>query len=229
MKISDFFGQINEQLGGPDNSGIRGQGAKRPPVSRLSVFPYDRDVSYGQPAGNDRDTSSAGPSFHGLTPKDTEHFSLSLLDLEEIVNEFIGAPQLPSKGDTSNAPSPIPGMGGAWAVDPKKPWDEEPEITDEGVPFDPSEIEPEPVPTNFASWRDQTDDDLENKLDRVWGREDNTNFVQSTDFGQPDFHVISPDPWSVVNQHLSSRGLYGYLPKESAWDRISGMTSKKRR
>lgn len=225
MNISEFF-QLNENPGRPDASGIRGSGVSRPQVSRLSVFPYDRDVSYGQPAGNDRGTSSSGPSFHGLTPKDTEHFSLSLLDLEEIVNEFIGAPQLPSKGGTSNAGSAIPGVGGAWSNRPIKSWDPEPEITDE---FDPQIPDPEPVATNFASWRDQTDDDLENKLDRVWGREDNTNFVQSSDFGQPDFHIISPDPWSCVNQHLTSRGLYGYLPRESAWDRISGMTSKKRR
>ena len=243
MKLSLILERFNEALGGPDDSGIRARGVPRKPDRRLPDFPYDRDMSYGQPAGNDRGTSSAGSSHHPITPKDTEHFSLSILDLEEIIKEFTGAPMQASKGDTSNQGSAIPGMGGSWSNRPKKPWDKAKEITDHPVKdpdvtydnvsersFNPQIPEVEPIPhSNFTPMRSQTDDDLENRLNGIWGREDNMNFVQSKDFGQPDFHMVGGDPWSVINQHLSSRGLYGMLPKESAWDRVSGMANRKKR
>jgi hypothetical protein len=94
--------------------------------------------------------------------------------------------------------------------------------------FDPApppiETPPSPEAPNF---RGTTDDDTENRLDRIWGHEDNLNFVDPKLFGNHDAHQISPDPWAVVNQYLTSRGLYGMMPRESAWDRVSGMTSKK--
>lgn len=234
MKISRLLEIINEFGGSydrsgfasrPDDSGIRSKGAKRDPVGRMSNFPYDRDVFYGQPNAYDRG-SSGGASLHGpLVPKDDSKFSLRILGQDEALGSpmHFGISSSPGLGTSTT----VPGVAG-WANDPPKKWDDD--DVDEGPLTIDTRVPPTEEVPNFSApdFRMQTDDDLENRLDRIWGQEDNMNFVDPSLFGQPDSHIIAPDPWSVVNARLSSRGLYGLMPKESAWDRISGMVLVKR-
>lgn len=130
--------------GRKDFSGVRG-GLKRPLLTRLMDFPYDRDVSYGVPAGNDRGTSAAGPLENPLTPKDAEHFSLSIIDPDG-VDEIAGSHTLLSRGGSSQLGSSVPGSSGGWAHSPVKPWDEE-EVSEGPLNIDarPAEVEEIPV------------------------------------------------------------------------------------
>ena len=202
--------------GHPDASGIRGHGLDRRPDRRSDDYPYDRDVSYGQPANYDRGNSATGPLNHPLTPKDDEFFSLSLLGLKEVS----GSPILFSRGDSSQQGSSVPGASGGWANDPPKDWDEnELDLDDVGeaqLTIDPAPPDVEAVPVVSVS-RDQTDDDLEGRLDRIWGNNDNTNFVDPPH--NPDIHVVGPDPWGpAINTRFSSRLNFGLIPKESVWE-----------
>lgn len=236
MKLRIIFERLEEYdrlsfAGAPDDSGIRGQGVVRTPYSRMQNFPYDRDDQYGEPNVYDRGSSNFGGLHKSLTPKDDEHFSLSLLDLEEIIREVMGDPTSPSKGNSSNMGSAIPGMGGSWANNPAKPWDEPDEIEEAPLTIDTSPPDSESIPnSNFPDFRSETDDDLENRLDRIYGREDNTNFVTppGASFADPDFHFLSREPYAIVNKNLTARGLYGLMSKESAWDRVTSMSRKKR-
>lgn len=234
--------------GRPDDSGIRGKGVDRQPDRRLMNFPYDRDVSYGQPANYDRGNSGGSNLNHPLTPKDDSGFSLRILGIEDPaeIEEAGGAPSSPSKGNSSQLGTSVPGASMGWANDPPKTWDD-PDVKDPwdsvediqqlrnesgppdmGVVFDPRPpMISDPPNADQPDFRSETDDDLENKVNRIWGYEDNDNFVDPGQFGQPDAHMIAPDPWGVVNKRLSSR-LYGMMPKESAWDRVSGMVLVKR-
>ena len=212
----------------PDDSGIRSRGLTREPIVRLGNFPYDKQVSYGQPQNYDRGNMGAG-SLHGpLTPKDDSTFSHRLLDLdEEDLEEIMGSPILLTRGVTSQMGSSIPGTG-TWSKNPMKDWDKG--EFDEGalsIDTSPPDIEEVPV-ANTPDFRAETDDDLENRINRIFGQDNNLNFVDPNLFATPDIHVIAPDPWAIINARLSSRGLYGLMPKESSWDRISGMTLNKR-
>lgn len=239
MKLSRLVEMLNEfgspgQLhvgvsGRADDSGVRGKGAKRPVDRRSDDFPYDRDVSYGQPSAYDRG-SSGGSNLHGpLTPKDDSKFSLRLLGLDD-VEEAMGTPTFFARSAQSDIGSVVPGVMIGWANDPPRDWDEGEDIDESPLTIDPRPPDTEEIPNaHTPDFRMQTDDDLENRLDRIWGREDNLNFVDPKLFARPDSHVIAPDPWSVINARLSSRGLYGLMPKESAWDRVSGMVLVKRK
>jgi len=217
--------------GRPDSSGIRGQGLKREPDRRLGNFPYDRDTFYGQPVGYDRGSSNVGNLNGPLIPHDDSEFSLKLMNLEsEDVDEAINTPYFMGKANSTGGGSTLAGVSG-WANNPPKDW-EEGEFSESilnTLNIDTSPPETEEVPnSHLPDFHYQTDDDMENRLDRIWGREDNLNFVDPNMFASPDSHVIAPDPWSVVNTRLTSRGLYGLMPKESAWDRVTGMTLNKR-
>lgn len=228
--------------GRPDDSGIRSKGVKRKPDRRLPNFPYDKDVFYGQPNAYDRGSSATGPLERPLTPHDDSNFSLKLLGLDQDeIEEMMGSPILMARGNSNQTGTTVPGVTG-WANNPPKNWDDEDDIDSVWTDLDarshveegPLNIDTRPpdieeVPNSATpDFHLQTDDDLENRFDRIWGREDNMNFVDPKLFGTPDSHVIAPDPWSVISARLSSRGLYGLMPKESAWDRISGMVMKKR-
>lgn len=240
MKLARLVEMLNElgsagpmhvgTAGRPDDSGVRGKGAKRPVDRRMDDFPYDRDVSYGQPSAYDRGSSGGSNLHRPLTPKDDSGFSLKLLGLDD-VEESMGSPTFLTRAAQSGAGSSVPGVMIGWANDPPKVWDgDEDDVAEAPLTIDPRPPETEEVPNSKApDFRMQTDDDLENRLDRIWGREDNLNFVDPKLFANPDSHVIAPDPWSVVNARLSSRGLYGLMPKESAWDRVSGMVLVKRK
>lgn len=216
MKLKRLLQIVEADLGGhvgfggrPDDSGIRGKGVSRKPDKRMNVFPYDRGISYGQPGNSsDRGSNSVASVGHGqITPKDDETFSLTLMDLEGMVHEIMGSPILLARAGQSQQGSSIPGASGEWANNPAKDWDEAPGWAD-------ASDEPDSGYEYLSSMQDVRD--TEHQL------------VDPTRYAEMDFHVISPDPWSVVNHALSSRGLQGRLPRESAWDRISGMTLEPR-
>jgi hypothetical protein len=200
MEVGDLGGHVG--FGGrTDNTGIRSKGVDRKPDRRLKDFPYDRDITYGNPGKKDRG-SSVSTMHRGapITPKDDEHFSLSIMDLEELVKEIMGSPILLSRGGSSQLGSMVPGVNGGWANNPPKDWDDEDEDT--------------------SRWYDNT------SLGELEGPE--RALVDPEHYGEFDFHQIAPDPWTTINHALSSRGLQGRLPRESAWDRISGMTLEPR-
>jgi len=243
MKMSRLIEMILEfdnpsSFGRPDTTGIRGKGLDRKQDRRLKNFPYDTDISYGQPNNYDRGSASSDTLNHPLTPKNDREFSLRILGIEDPAqDEAVGTPMSLSRGGSSNIGSSVPGVGTGWANNPARDWDKGPlddELDEDGFMMGPMTLDPAPPPIETPpspeapNFRATTDDDTENRLDRIWGQEDNLNFVDPKLFGSHDAHVIAPDPWSVFNNRMTSRGLYGLMPKESAWDRISGMTLKKR-
>lgn len=213
----------------PDDTGIRSKGVNRKPDRRLGDFPYDRDITYGQPGKYDRG-SSVHTSNHGtLTPKDDSTFSLTLMDLEEIVNEVMGSPMLLSRGGSSNLGSMVPGVNGGWANNPSKQWDDDeeviyPEVTTEEDIYGSAPI---PIrPEDQTGWEKFVDFGSINDFESLY---DERPLVDPGHYAEMDFHVISPDPWTTINHNISSRGLKGVLPQQSAWDRISGMVLEPRK
>lgn len=209
VRLVEKFSQLIEagDLGGhlgfggrTDDTGIRRAGVNRKPDKRLPDYPYDREITYGNPGKKDRGSSVTTKSHGTLTPKDDEHFSLSILDLEEIVKEIMGSPILLSRGGSSQLGSMVPGVNGGWADDPPRDWDEEPDMT--------------------PRWYEHPSLDELEDIERA--------LVDPEHYAEYDFHVIAPDPWKTINHHITSRGLQGMLPRESAWDRISGMTLEPR-
>lgn len=222
MKLDELFRFINEYgpyistVGRPDGSGIRGKGVVRKQVSRLDSFPYDRDVSYGQPTNYDRGNSITGPLNHILTPKDDSHFSLSLLASDDEIDEVMGSPILFTRATSSHLGSPIPGNKG-WAGNPMKPWDEsdleEAPLSVNPAPNHDEEILPgffDPEVRNYVG-------DLEARLALCGGDDDD---IEPPKKKNPDAHIIGPDVYGTINHRISSRGLGGLMPKESAWDKL---------
>jgi len=220
--------------GHPDDSGIRGKGANRKPDRRLQNFPYDRDIFYGQPTAYDRGSSATGPLSKPLTPKDDLHYSLKLLGIElpDEVEEAMGTPTNFGISGKSNMGSTVPGVGSGWATNPPRSWDKsdiDDEMDEGPLNIDTSPPETEEIPSMQApDFRFQTDDDLETRLNRIWGKDSNMNFVNPKDFANPDFHLINKDPLGQIMAHLTNRGTFGLMPKESAWDRVTGQSRNKR-
>lgn len=217
MKISRLVEWLNEFGGSydrsgfaarPDDSGIRGKGVDREPNKRLPNFPYDRDVSYGQPAPYDRGSSGGSKLGFSLTPRDDSHFSVSIIASKDDLDEIMGSPILMARAMSSDLGSSVPGVTG-WANNPPKDWDDEGDELDESpLNIDTSPSDEQYPDVSFYDFQISNGDH---------------EFVSPGEFGSSDSHVIGPDPWSAVNTRLSSRGLYGLMPKESAWDRVSGM------
>ena len=219
----------------PDSSGIRGgfDGRTRRSWSRSGgsdddekdQFPYDIDPSYGEPAAYDR--GSKGGSLHGtITPKDTSH------SVWDDIEEVMGSPILIGKavqGAQMGHATGVPGATGDWASMPIRPWDVDDDDVDEGfmgrMTIDPSVPPPEPVPNaGSPKFHDQTDDEVERKVDRVWGRDDNDSMTSPGQV-QPAgtiFIVGSPAPFAQGTglAMRPSRGRVGLIPKESAWDAL---------
>jgi len=40
--------------------------------------------------------------------------------------------------------------------------------------------------------------------------------------------LINKDPLGQIMAHLTNRGTFGLMPKESAWDRVTGQSRNKR-
>ena len=203
-----------------DDSGIRAKGVIKKPINRGGDYPYDKDISYGSPQVYDRGSNHSGELHHSLTPKDTEHFSLTLLDLEELVKEVMGSPMSMTKSNTSQLGSSNPGSSSSmgWSRNPIKDWDEEEEIDEGPLNIDTSPPDTEITPNSDPFQRDQTDDDLETQINRLWGLDDNPNFKLPVHALVPR----APDPYmSGLGGRLTSRGLFGLIPKESSWDGAS--------
>jgi hypothetical protein len=150
----------------PDPDDHRRSKVNFEPLERDDEFPYDEpDRTYGAP------NTSYGSAPHSKTrtfeivPKNTEHTTWD--DLEEIV----GYPALLSKAYDSQVGSSIPGVNG-WANDPPKDWDEN-ELEED---FDPK-VPPTETPLDHigAHFHNKTDDEVEKKLERIWGIGDNPN------------------------------------------------------
>lgn len=189
----------------PDSSGNR-KGLPRRPIPRADDFPYDRQPIHGQPdATLDRGTSRHSRMHTKLTPRDIEHFSLSLDDVEEIVKEIIGSPILMSRADTSSLASAAPaGTSGGWSSDPMKPWD--PDFTPDvyAIPYGGDEFD-------YSS--------------RELGVE--RPLPDPAAYSTIEAHVIS-DPWDAVQKYLGSRKISGRMPKQSSWDRVAAMVLGRR-
>lgn len=208
----------------PDSSGVR-MGLDHPLLKRSDSYPYDYETSYGQPMDYDRGSGGSGPSHNGITPRNTEHSIWD--DLEEVM----GSPILLAKayqGAQIGHATGVPGASGQWANNPIRSWDDN-EIEDalttygegcldfSGLTLDPTVPDTEPVsvaePTN---WHDQTDDEVEKKLDRIWGRDNNSNFSMQQASDVPnDIFVSLPIEFGLSNK--SSYNQYDLMPKKSAW------------
>ena len=138
MKLSRLMQIVEADLGGhlgfggrPDDTGIRGKGVNRKPVKGMPEFPYDREITYGQPGmatGRGDDSVVSANHSNVMIPRDDSTFSLTLMDLEEIVREAMGSPMNLKKSGSSQMGSTIPGVGSGWANNPAKEWDAEGDV-----------------------------------------------------------------------------------------------------
>lgn len=200
----------------PEDSGAR-SGLRRPTISRGESFPYDcddPDKMYGQPQDYDRGTKAhSGPLRSPLTPKGD--------NVWESIAEAMGGTTFFSKCDTSQLSSMVPGMSGFWANDPPRDWDEE--LDEAPLTIDTSPPDVEDVPNvDPENLHDQTDDDLERKIDRIWRRDDNPSFsdpMTATEMPSAISVVGSPAAFmqGIGMSLRPSRGRYGMIPKESVW------------
>jgi hypothetical protein len=246
-KLKEFTAGFPSGIGTftrPDSSGIRGgfDGKIRKDTGRGDVYPYDRDDRYGDPAPYDRG-SKGGTSHQGITPKNTEH------SVWDEIEEAMGTPIFFKKavqGAQMGHATGVPGATGDWASNPIKPWDDDmeddiDEVALQRMTINPSVPPPEPIPNmGVPNSHDQTDDEIEKKIDRIWGREDNpsttapggevdgvsmepsTIYVLGTNrpFGQGMGHSLRP-----------SRGpaRFGLIPKESVWVGLSKMLGRSKK
>lgn len=227
-----------------DFSGARA-GVRRPPLSRNSDFPYDAPVTSGQPSSARGDSSNVGlrkyvPDHGGEVPD---------------VDEAMGTPVNFGISGRSNLVQSPPGASGQWA---KAPTSDDPEkdvsyekghdVLDFKVSVRDPKVATYPEAARVPHHRDQTDDDLENKTNRIWGREDNENFVQERTLGavDPSRHGekseepvdvrvgepsvdgqpsagAPPVNFAFIGKKMSSRGNYGMHGEESmkGLDRLS--------
>lgn len=224
-------------FGRPDASGDRMgfTGRKKMPTQEPEDYPYDPEDApfYGQPEPYDRG-SGGRSAFHAqvLLPHDVSHSAW------DDVEEAMGTPYFLKKayqGAQMGHATGIPGADGGWANNPMKPWDEKDDDDDErlsrygesgylDMTINPAVPPAEPTPNKQPEYRhDQTDDELEKRLDRIWHRDDNPNFADPDQMGGGSmlpsdiFIVPSPQPFSGVTGLRTSRGRLGLIPKESVW------------
>ena len=216
-----------------DDSGIRAKGVKRNPLKRPKDFPYDKtdpDQMYGNPQAYDRG-SNVGGALHkplvpkGISDKGAEQMGLKikLVKLtDEELDEVLGSPILLGKGGSSQMGSSVPGVGSGWAKNPPKDWDQEdfskmdkaqlerivaklqimkPAATRES----PLQVNPAPNPdVDLGPGDTEPETDFERRMAVL---------------------VMAPDGYGsgINGNRMSSRGLYGMMPKESAWDGLKNI------
>ena len=109
-----------ESMMRPDSSGDHdGSAEPRQPWIRGGNYPYDKQVTYGQPADYDRGSSNKGPQHQPITPRDTKHTAWDEVD------EAMGCPTNFTKSGSSQMGGTIPGAETGWANNPPKDWDED--------------------------------------------------------------------------------------------------------
>lgn len=237
----------------PDSSGVRKgwTGVVVKTQGKGNEFPYDEPADDGEPAGRDDPAFDlGGKSHHGITPKDISH---SAWELEaDDIKEVMGSPMLIGKsgdgGSSVNGSSgATPGANGGWADSPAKPWEEEEDTPDYAayghdvyedrgypVPMEPEAVDNE----DPEKLHDQTDEEEENKLNRIWGQEsddgterammgvpsmepdeDERTFVIPDDNMPSSILVVgTPDPFTtgLGASGKGQRNLYGLGWKENA-------------
>lgn len=208
-KINEFGGPGYDRSGFGarlDYSGVRGgKSLTRNQLKRSSDYPYDKGnkMSVGFGGMNDMSTQSHNP----ITPKNTEHSVWD--DLEEVA----GSPILLSKQPGVGSATGVPGAGGAlsWSKNPIKSWDEKEEQNEGGFMAgasgfaDTANSCPELTPVDDVTVKKKEIDMSKQYSDRP----------------KKDILVIATDrPFSsgLGNSNRLSRGLYGLMAKESAWD-----------
>lgn len=198
-KLSEFF----LTFGRPDASGIRAKGLDRKYIdNRSDDFPYDKRLSYGEPLARGPGSQSSPPSHASITPKDISHSAWD--DLEEVIDQI--------SAEENEAISVAP------------------------MTFDPRSPDVEPVsiaePTN---WHDTTDDEIEKKLDRLLGRDNNKSLPPEPKVGSgrllpSDIYVVataSPFMKGIGHSMNTHRGFGGLVAKESIWNELYNIFSKK--
>lgn len=230
-----------------DFSGVRG-GLNRPNIKRAGNFPYDKtdpDQTYGNPQTYDRGSNKGGALHKPLTPvdisdQDAERMGLKpkeakLLKLtDEELDEVMGAPMLLTRGNSSDLGSSVPGSAGSWSKNPPKDWDQDPDFSkmdekqlarivaklqiarphmtrESPLQIDPRPPDIEQIPNQQPEYQiDQSDSDLEHRLANL----------EIAGGG----HSTAPDEWKTgMGGRQTSRGLYGLMPKESAWDGLKNI------
>ena len=102
--------------------------------------------------------------------------------------------------------------------------------------FDPRPPEIEPTPNAEPTyWHDTTDDEIETKLDRIWGRNSNHNLSDPTKMGGGSmlpsniYIVATAKPFAQGLGHAMNtyRGFGGLVPKESVWRQLATMFQEK--
>jgi hypothetical protein len=225
MKLDELYGTFTR----PDSSGNR-MGLDRKPLSADDEFPYGSDADYGQPKAYDRGSRGAGPSHRQWVAKSAKRNPWDEAD------EAMGSPTFIAKavqGAQIGHATGIPGASGPWANNPVRPWDENDVLDHEdegyldakGFTLDPVVPEVEPVPNSEpTSWHDQTDDEVEKKLDRIWKKDNNPSLSPPPTRNVPqDIFVVGSPMGFMQGLGLSmrpSRGLYGMIPKESIWTEV---------
>ena len=107
-------------------------------------------------------------------------------DGDPVSAQYMPTPVDPMRGPGNmwGGPGMIPGGTGGWATAPSHPTGDDP--NDEEKPmkmrefFDPKPIEAEPLTNQGQDYlNDATDEEVENKVDQLWDRDDNDNFADS--------------------------------------------------
>lgn len=247
----DFFGKLGMAGRPADDSGVR-KGLYRPPIKRAGNYPYDKtdpDNSYGTPQAYDRGSNVGSAGHSPITPRDISDADAERMGLkkdpfkkekleklsDEELDEVLGSPMLLSRGNTSSLGSSVPGSAGSWSKNPPKDWDDEdlsklddakvlrliqklhirrPDLTRESpLQIDTRAPDIEEIPNQEPEYHvDQSDSDLERRL-----------FVLGLD--KSDGYGNAPDGYSpgINGNRLTSRGLYGLMPKESAWESLNSI------
>jgi hypothetical protein len=217
MKINEFGEPYNRSgfAGNLDTSGARGgNGPHRKTVQRSKGssakndqgFPYDKGTKVNIEFGGMNDMNRQ--SHHPITPKNTEHSVWD--DLEEVAGSPILLKKQPGPGSATGVPGAGSSLG--WNKNPIKQWDKNDEVDEGGFMYgasgfaDTTDSSPEITPTAGVSVNKDKELDIAEPTNRGYKK---------------DIYVVGTDrPFStgLGNAFRGSRGLYGMMPKESAWD-----------
>lgn len=198
----------------PDASGVRmgftGRPGGKMPLTLGDEYPYDKDINVSY-------------SPHGQVPR------AAMCNPWDDAHEAVGAPSFFSKSNSAQIGSAtgIPGAGGQWANNPVKPWESGPlddcctdydtETTNDQDDFTLDVTAPKIEPNiNLEpnNWHDQTDDELEKNIDRIFGRDSNVDLVKK----RPENDIFAT---RMAGQPLSTVD-FSMIPtyKKSAWSKF---------